>query len=177
MEHCHYLTRYNIMSILRTGNITDISIGKYPGGTDTVRILTVQVTSVDDIQTVEHVTESGVDSAPVVGDKVLVELVGESSYKVSHSTGDLIDPVSLPGEKEFYSHDKDSKKARIKLNLDGSTGIKNEISGLDFATEMTKYNTAVKAIVTTDGASVNGASQTALDVALADLLKIVGAVV
>lgn len=165
------------MNTLRTGKITGVSIGKYPGGEDIVRILQVQVTHVDDIATVEHVTESGVDSSPVVGDKVLLELVGESSYKVSQSTGDLITPTSKEGEKEFYSHDATTKKARAKLNLDGSFGIKNEISGFDFATEMTKYNDAVKAIVTTDSAAINPASKAALDLALANLLKIVGAIV
>lgn len=163
------------MSILRTGNITDISIGKYPGGTDTVRILTVQVTSVADIATVEHVTESGADSSPVVGDKVLVELVGESSYKVSHSTGDLIDPVSLPGEKEFYSHDDENKFARLKLNLDGSIGIKNEVESLDYSETMTALVDAIKNIATTGSPTshvLTAGSKTALDDALADVLKI-----
>lgn len=163
------------MSKLRTGKITGISIGKYPGGTDTVRILKVQVTHVDDVQTVEHVTESGVDSSPAVGDKVLLELVGSGSYKVSQSTGDKITPVSAPGEKEFYSHDATAKKARLKLNIDGSIGIKNEAESLDYEGTMTALVDAIKNIATFGSPAshvLTASSKTALDDALVDVLKI-----
>ena len=144
------------MTKLKTGKITDVSIGKYPGGTDIVRVLTVQATADADIQTVEHVTESGVDSAPVVGDKVLLERVGEGAYKVSQSTGDLIDPTSEPGEYKIYSHSSDAILGSILIDKNGKISLKNDASGNELLDLIDQLLTELQKTVDLGGTASTG---------------------
>lgn len=105
-----------------TGKVTGSSIGKNKAGTEEVRLLQVQISDVDDVQTIEHFSQSGEDTAPAVGDKVIVEKVG-TSYKIAGNTKDLITPTAAEGEKKIYSQAGGTIKASVFLKADGSLDI------------------------------------------------------
>lgn len=157
---------------LRIGKVAGQTTGTYKG-VDNVRTLQVELFG-DNPETVIDFNQGGEDSAPVNGDLVIIREIGSDKYAASIK--DSLALVSVSGEREFYSRDDSNKFARLKLKLDGSVGIKNEKESLDFLTVFTAYNTAIKNIVTSDSATINAASQTALDNALADVLKVISGI-
>jgi hypothetical protein len=124
---------------LISGKITGQSIGKNKDGQQNVRILQVQMTDGDDIRTVEMYCQAGEDTAPVVGDKVIIRRLGSGSNLVCESTKDLIEPDVEAGEKKLYSYVGTTIKAFIKWVKDGIL----ELNGnADFAVRYTALETA-----------------------------------
>ena len=153
-------------------NITGQTTGTYKG-VENVRLLQVELVG-DNPETIVFLDTSGEDTAPVNGDLVIVRTLGADKYVLDIS--DRLPLVSVAGEKEFYSRDDSGKFARLKLKIDGSVGIKNEVQSLDFLTVFTAYNAAVKAIVTSDAATISAGSQTALDAARDNVLKVISGI-
>ena len=156
----------------KVGIVTGQEVKTYKG-VDNTRVLQVALYG-QNPESVVYINNSGEDTAPVNGAYVVVREIADDKY--TFGIRDLLPLESDPGEKEFYSYDDSGKLARLKLKLDGSVGIKNETEGVDFLTAFTAYNLAIKNIVDTGGDSVNPAIKTALDNALADVLKFISCI-
>lgn len=157
---------------LSIGRVTGQTTGTYKG-LENVRLLQVELFG-ESPQTVVWIGPSGEESAPIINQWVYVRKVGADKY-ASEFVSQLSTTLQA-GEKELYSFNESGKFARLKMKLDGSVGIKNEVEAIDFLTAFTAYNTAVKNIVDSSGDTVNAASKTALDTALADVLKVISGV-
>ncbi|NIA28343.1 MAG: hypothetical protein GWP06_00345 [Actinobacteria bacterium] len=157
---------------VNVGQVTGQEIGTYRG-LENVRMLQVELLG-SNPDTVLFFNVSGEDTAPANGDMVIVRNMG--GFRMTLGTKDPILQVSNAGEKEFYSHAAGVKLARLKLNIDGSVGIKNQISGIDFATAMTELIDEIKAL-TTFGSPTNhvvtAASKALIQVKLIQLLTVV----
>lgn len=102
------------------GTITGTETKKNKDGDENVRMLTVEITSATDVQTVEQVCESGEDSHPQPGTRVIV-LDLSPSYRVAVAADDGLEPSVSAGEKEFYSYTASLvKQAILKLLADGT---------------------------------------------------------
>lgn len=104
------------------GRILSSEIQTNRDGTRRVRVLQVEVTDPDDIQTVEYMQQSGEDTGPLPGQRVLIDSVGEA-YKISTASEDNIEPEVAPGEKKIYSVSDDAIAAFIQLFVSGNIAV------------------------------------------------------
>ena len=90
----------------------------------TARLLQTEITSADDIQTVEHVTESGEDTSPPDNARVIIVQIGEA-WKIAIAVDDQIEPEVAPGEKKLYSTNTagDTQQAFIRLRNNGDIEV------------------------------------------------------
>lgn len=101
----------------------EITVNK--DGEDNVRLLQVELSNPDDLQTIEQMRQPGDDSPPQPGARVLVVDLGPS-YRVAIAFDDGVEPSALPGEKYMYSHDDTyAVQASIYLEVDGTITISN----------------------------------------------------
>jgi hypothetical protein len=101
------------------GTITGVDIDTNKDGTEQVRLLTVEVYENDPI-TVELRAEDGEDYVPAVGSICFFGEVTES-YAVGLATGGASAPDETiqQGERELYSHENGTRKAKVRLKKDG----------------------------------------------------------
>lgn len=156
----------------RLGTIKGKEIGKNRDGDSNVRLLSAEISSSEDVQTVELITNQGEDFNPEDEDVVLVISLTDA-YKIGLVIDDQIapDPSILNGEKEIYSKENGSKKAKIKLNKDGEV-ILND--GVDFAVSFNELKAQIDQLRTdllahfhdgvTVGAGATGVSSTVFSV-------------
>ncbi len=112
-----------------TGIVKGQEIKKNLDGDQNVRILQVEITEPDDVQTIQQFTWPGDDNAPVDGDTVVI-LEISPAYKVVIGIQDQIDPEVDSGERKLYSQALGAIKAFIFLKKDGNM----ELNGTgDFA--------------------------------------------
>lgn len=156
----------------KIGQVTGQEVKTYKG-VDNIRVLQVALFGASP-ESVVYINTSGEDTAPVNGDFVIVRELGADKY--TFGVKDLLLTSLQAGEKELYSRDDSQKFARLKMKLDGSVGIKNETQGIDFLIAFTAFSDAVKAIVTSDSATVNSASQTAIENAKLEVLKVISGI-
>lgn len=106
---------------------------------DTDRLLLqVRLSDIDDIQTVEFMSNAGDDTHPPLDSKVLVLSAGEA-WKIAVASDDDVVPSMAVGEKKLYSTSGGSIQAYINLLSDGTI----EINGnADFAVRFTALETA-----------------------------------
>jgi hypothetical protein len=102
--------------------ITGREIKKNRGGASPVRLLQAEVTSIDDVQTIEQLRQAGIDSGPN-DDARLFGLSLGKAWKIAFAVDDGITPAALPGELILYSQLAGSKAAVIHLKTDGSIDI------------------------------------------------------
>jgi len=92
-------------------------------GDDTVRMLQVEMTNSEDVQSIEQFRAPGDDSAPQVGARVIV-LTLAPAYKVAVAMDDEVTPSASDGEKILYSFDSGgAKQAVITLYTTGQVDI------------------------------------------------------
>jgi len=157
----------------KTGIVRGREIKKNRDGTTSRLMLQVEMSSPDDIQTVEYVPIPGQDENPINGTKVFVFTIG-SSYKIAIGADDGIVPAMNTGEKRIYSlDDAGAIQAFIKLlktgeiDIEGSSAfIKLLASGIievngnsDFAVRFDALNTILQGLV----AAINTALAGKLD--------------
>lgn len=109
------------MGIL-TGRVRGREIRKNRDGITDKILLQVELTSPDDIQTVEWINHDGEDSSPPDNSLVVVVAVS-NSYKIAIACDDGILAESQPGEKIIYSQLNGTKRTSIVLSPDGSVVI------------------------------------------------------
>lgn len=107
------------------GTVRTYEVTSNKDGDDDVRLLQVEFSNSDDLQTVEQIRGSGEDSNPQPGSRVVVLDIGRA-YRVAIAIDDGIAPTADEGEKEIYSYDSSLvKKAYIKLAVDGTITVDN----------------------------------------------------
>lgn len=116
------------MAIL-TGRVRGREIKKNRDGTTDKILLQVELTSPDDIQTVEWINHDGEDSSPPDNSLVIVVAIS-NSYKIAIACDDGVLAESEPGEKILYSQLNGKKRTSIVLKTDGSILIDTkDVSG------------------------------------------------
>jgi phage gp45-like len=82
------------------------------------RVLNVELTDPNDVQSCELFTQAGDDTNPPDGSMCVVVTVSDA-LKIVIAVVDGLEPDVEKGEREFYSQKDGQKKARLKLTLDG----------------------------------------------------------
>ena len=142
-------------------------------------LLTVEITDVEDVQTVELMNDDGVDSIPVNEARVLIGDIG-IAYKIAFAVDDLIpNQILNAGEKKIYSSDGDGNI----LNFISFLENRIEINGNnDFAVRFTALDTAFQQLITdinaalgtkTDGSGTAGTLTLDISGAKVDTVKII----
>lgn len=154
------------------GTIKGSEITKNRDSDSNIRLLNAELSSPEDIQSVELATESGVDFVPENEDVALVIPLSEA-YKLGLIIDDQVapDPALLPGEKEIYSKVAGAKLAKIKLDKFGNIILNG---GIDFAVQFTalkaKFDSLQAQLIAhthlgvTTGPGTSGVSATVFDV-------------
>lgn len=130
--------------MIRTGKITGSEVKKNRDGVGNRRLLQVEISDPDDIQTVELMASAGEDVNPPVGNRVLILDVG-AAYKIAIAADDGIEPSMDEGEKKLYSIDGGAISAFINLL---NTGILELNGNADFAVRFNALQTAFDQLVT-----------------------------
>jgi hypothetical protein len=121
------------------GTVRGAEITRYRDGEDNVRVLRVELTSPDDLQSVAQITRAGVDSSPHDETRVVVIDI-EPSYRVAVSEEDLSTPSVDRGEQELYSYSSaGARLATIKLDSASAVIING---GGDYAIAYSRLKTA-----------------------------------
>lgn len=108
---------------INIGKVTGREIVKNRDGTNDRLMLQVEMTSAEDIQTVELRNSHGDDNSPIDGSQVLIVDVGPA-FKLGIANNDGVDPDTNPGEKRIYATDSNGVvKASIHLTDDGNIVI------------------------------------------------------
>ncbi len=136
--------------MIKVGTVTGREITTNIDGTQLAMMLQVEITSPEDIQTVEVIGRAGENSNPPDGSTVVIVKIG-NAWKIAVAVDDGIAPdASLtPGEKKVYSSDGGVIKSFItwlktKLVLSGEV---IEINGnTDFAVRYIALEAAFTAL-------------------------------
>ena len=106
------------------GTVKSSTVGLNRDGTIPVRLLQVEITDADDIQTIELFTQAGEDYNPPVGSSVFIVKSGES-WKIAIACDDGITPSSDEGERILYSSSGGVIQGQIYIKNDGTIEISN----------------------------------------------------
>jgi hypothetical protein len=109
------------------GKIVGTEVGLNTEGDNDVRLVTVEITDPDDLQTVENFLAGGIDYNPSDNVVALVDDAGDS-YKTVVGFDDGITPEVDRGEIEIYSTESDgsAKSARVKCDNQGNVEINGD---------------------------------------------------
>lgn len=122
----------------RIGKVTGREIRPNKNGGHDVLMLQVQITDVDDVQSVELVTHAGDESSPPDGATVILVQLGPA-WVVALAADDLIPPDIAVGERRVYSQANGDRKATVFWGADGQL----ELNGTgDFAVRFSALETA-----------------------------------
>jgi phage gp45-like len=110
---------------MQSGEIKSSEVKKNRDGENSVRVLTVEISDPDDLQSVEHMTQAGEDTHPPAGSKVVILSIG-SSWKIAIACDDGIEPEVEEGEKKIYSSDGGAIKAFIHFKKNGDIVINDD---------------------------------------------------
>lgn len=115
------------------GIVTGSEKKKNRDGSIAAVLLQVQMSAVEDVQTVQYMPSSGEDSPPQEGDKVVVLELG-TAFKLAVGVQDAIAPAINPGERKVYSRSDAGAIAAFML-LANSGDI--EFGGVKFTVNAT----------------------------------------
>lgn len=128
------------------GNLINQLIEKNRDGDQLVRMLKLQITDPDDVQSVEYMQGPGEDSNPPLDSQVLTLSLGEAwQLAIALNDGVEPDPSLLKGEKKVYASDSGVIKSFITLLKSGVIKINGDA---DFAVRYNALNTALQAFIT-----------------------------
>jgi hypothetical protein len=132
-----------------TGIVTGQEIRKNRDSEINVRMLQVQISNPQDIQSVEYVPLAGDDNPPQNGDTVFILSFGQS-YKCAIGVRDAIVASMSAGERKLYSRDSNGDIAAfINLLAGGNVELNgNAFSAVRFAELQTAFD-ALKSVVNT----------------------------
>jgi len=132
--------------MIQQGIVKDYEIGPNADGEENVVKLTCQITSEDDVQTVEYITGSQTDAIPEIGSAVyLFDVNGNPANKVAIAIDNNIESDVENGEKKIYSQENQVIKSFIYLKKDGTIDINGSA---DFAVRYNALNTVLQQLVT-----------------------------
>lgn len=152
--------------MIQTGTVTGREVTTNRDGQNPRLMLQVQMSSPEDVRTVEYVPIPGQDENPVNGSRVFIAAVA-NSYLVAFGSDDGITPSTDTGEKFLYSLDDSGPAAvvaaLIKLLKSGII----EINGnADFAVRFDALNSALQTMLASLNADIiaaGGTGNTTLD--------------
>lgn len=124
--------------IIMAGEVTGSEVKTNRDGIFEKILLQVRISDIDDIQTVQLMTQTGNETRPPNGSTVLIVAVGDA-WKIAIASDDDIVPSMAVGEKKLYSLSAGSISAFINLL---STGIIELNGNADFAVRYTALETA-----------------------------------
>lgn len=136
------------------GTIVGSSIETNMDGENDTRMLSVEMSSAEDVQGIELIQQNGEQSNPL-DDATVVILEITKAWKVAVAVKDLVEPDSSldRGEKKIYALDSSNNiQASIIFKNDG-TLIMNE--GTDWAVQFTEMKTAFDQLKSDFDAFVN----------------------
>jgi hypothetical protein len=160
------------MAKVESGKVTGQEVKANRDATKQERLLQVELTDPNDIQTAELMSQTGEESNPPVGSKVTVISVGEA-WKLAIASSDKIVPLVAPGEKRVYSTDVagSTVKAQVHCKNDGTIFVSNGTGSLTLSpsgeltivapgdtTNTTPVHTTVGQLVGTQGLQINGST-------------------
>lgn len=104
--------------MIQIGVIKGSDVGVNRDSDGPVRLLQVELTDIEDVQTCELFTQAGDDNNPPDSAFALVLDVSDA-LKIVVAVSDGLEPECDQGERELYSQEDGEKKARAKLQKDG----------------------------------------------------------
>ncbi len=117
---------------MRVGTVTGSEVKKNLDGDVESRVLQVEITDPDDVQSVELFRSPGDDSHPAIGTRVVVLAIGDAAQiAVAASDTPATDDLA-EGEREIYSTDGSARLATMRVNADGEIVLN---AGVDFAVQ------------------------------------------
>lgn len=122
------------------GEVKSSEIGKNRDGDLSVRLLQVEISDPDDLQTVQLMTAGGDDYSPPDGSIAVIVKSGDS-WKMAVAVDDNVEPADdlEKGERELYSSDGGARKAKLRLKKDGQQVLND---GGDTAVAFSRLQTA-----------------------------------
>ena len=137
---------------MEMGTVKRSEIGAELDGDGDARVLQVELTSPEDVQSAEQYRAPGDDARPVNGTRVIVLSIGPAS-KVAIASIDLPPADDLAeGEREIYSTDGADRLATLRLKADGSIVLNG---GSDNAVQFTAMQAAFDQLKADHDALVN----------------------
>lgn len=125
--------------MIAIGTVVGSEVTENKDADEKSRILQVELTNSDDVQSIEQLGATGEDSNPHVGARVIVLDLGPS-YRVAVALSDEVEPSVDEGEKEIYSYDASANKlAYVKLCSDSSVELNGDT---DYAVAFNDLKTA-----------------------------------
>lgn len=117
--------------MVNVGSVQDAAVEINRDAERPTRLLTTELTSPADVQTVELYGSPGEDTNPAPGTRIVVVAAGEA-WKIAVAAQDQIEPTSEPGDKRLYSTGADgvAVQAEIMLYNDGRIEISNSNSSV-----------------------------------------------
>lgn len=113
------------MGIVTIGTVRGSEVIENKDSDEKSRMLQVEFTNADDLQSIEQLGATGEDSNPQEGARVIVVDLSPS-YRVAIALSDEIEPSVDAGEKELYSYDDSGNKlVTVLLKSDGSFEVDN----------------------------------------------------
>ena len=128
---------------LETGTIKGFEVKTHRDGTRPVLLLQCAISEEDDLQTVEWFGNFGEDSRPPLESEVLIGTVGNTKY--AFAIDDKQTPAAVEGEKNLYSLEGGTKKAKLSFKISGELELNGAI---DFAVKFTELQTLLANLIT-----------------------------
>ena len=132
--------------VFRLGTIRGSEIRKNRDGDINTRMLNSEISSPQDVQSVELASQCGEDFNPEDDDVVLVIPIG-AAYKMGLVIDDQVAPdeTLAKGEREIYSKAAGARLAKLRLNKDGEIILNG---GTDFAVAFTEMKAQIDGLRT-----------------------------
>lgn len=120
------------------GEAKSSEIAKNKDGDLRVRLLQVEISDPDDLQTVQLMTAGGEDFVPPDGSIVVLVKAGDA-WQLAVAVDDNVEPASdlEKGERELYASDGGVRKVKLRLKKDGAARISNDNGSVELAVDGT----------------------------------------
>ena len=123
--------------MIRIGKIVGTNIDKVRNGNKKARLLQIVFSGGgQDVKTVQHMTQAGIDANPPIGDTVSLELESGEGMRFAVATEDFIAKTAREGEYEIYSSNVNAKRARVKCKATGLVYIASVANNVDLKTAL-----------------------------------------
>jgi hypothetical protein len=132
---------------MKIGRVISSSVGTNRDGETPVRLLRVEISDPDDVQTVEYAQAAGEDFNPPPNTTVYILEAGEA-WKLAIAADDGIAPTALSGDRHIYAVDPITGLAAAIIKLLTTGIIEAGATGLDFVAQAGKVLTELQGLKT-----------------------------
>lgn len=134
------------------GKVTGQQVGINRDATEARRLMQVQITDDNDVQTAELMNPAGIDTNPVNG-CLLTIVAGGRAWKIAIAANDGVTPSVDTGEIRIYCQVGGAIVSNVYCNKDGEV-VMND--GTDYAVAFDDLKTAFDAFVADYNSHTNG---------------------